>query len=157
MAGRLAARGATVVLVDVDEAGLAKTEQEIRDPGGECVIAAANVADYPQLEAAFQTAGSMDGSFQIVCNNAGIATNPPFLGELFGMPPAPRGNWRAVVDVNLSGLIAGTELGILAMRETGGVIINTASIAGLDPYPTDPIYGATKSAMILYSLTGRPR
>jgi NAD(P)-dependent dehydrogenase (short-subunit alcohol dehydrogenase family) len=140
-----------VVLVDIDKAGLEETKQKIRNFGGECVLAAANVADYVQLEAAFQAAGSMDGGFQIVCNNAGIATNPPFLGELLGMPPGPRGNWRAVVDVNLSGLIAGTELGILAMRETGGVIINTASVAGLDPYPADPIYAATKSAIVHFT------
>jgi NAD(P)-dependent dehydrogenase (short-subunit alcohol dehydrogenase family) len=151
MAERLAAKGAFVVLVDIDQAGLEETNREISDRGGKSGVVAANVTDVEQLAAAFEFARSQEGSFQILCNNAGIATMPPFLGELFGMPAGPRGAWRTVVDVNLSGVIAGTELGVLAMRETGGVIINTASVAGLDPYPPDPIYAATKSAIVQFT------
>lgn len=157
MSERLAAKGAAVVLVDIDKAGLQETEQQIKDRGGECVLAAANVADQQQLEAAFQVAGSLDGSFQLLCNNAGIATKPGYLEDLVAPTPRSGGGWRATVDVNFVAVMAGTELGVKAMRQQGGVIINVASVAGLEPYP-DVIYAATKAGVINFtrSLVGLP-
>jgi NAD(P)-dependent dehydrogenase (short-subunit alcohol dehydrogenase family) len=148
---RLAAKGATVVLVDIDKAGLEETRQEIDDRGGRCQVVAANVVEREHLESAFATASAAEASFQVLCNNAGIATTPPFLGELFGMPAGPAAGWKTVVDVNLSAVISGTELGVMAMRETGGVIINTSSVAGLEPYPPDPVYAATKAALVNFT------
>ena len=157
MATRLAAKGAAVVLVDIDRAGLEETEQQIKDHGGKCVSAAANVADQQQLSSAFDMAGSLEGKLQILCNNAGISTNPPYLGDLLPGPGLPGTGWRTTVDVNLIAVIAGTELGVKAMRETGGVIINVSSVAGLEPFP-DVIYAATKAGVVNFtrSLAGLP-
>ncbi|TYL72343.1 SDR family NAD(P)-dependent oxidoreductase [Bradyrhizobium cytisi] len=47
------------------------------------------------------------------------------------------------------GVLSGTHYGAEAMRQRGGgVIINTASISGLMPHFTDPVYAATKAAVV---------
>ena len=44
------------------------------------------------------------------------------------------------------------------MRETGGIIINVASVAGVEPFPPDPVYSATKAGVVFFtrSLAGLP-
>jgi len=49
-------------------------------------------------------------------------------------------------------VILGTRLGVLAMRpHGGGVIVNTASMGGLLPMPTAPVYAATKAGVIHFT------
>jgi len=57
------------------------------------------------------------------------------------------------LDVNLRGLILVTAASLPLLRESRGLIVNLASIAGTAPSPFLPIYGATKAAVIQFTNT----
>ncbi|XP_068994074.1 uncharacterized protein [Neodiprion pinetum] len=77
------------------------------------------------------------GGLDIVINNAGIVNE-----------------WRydLAIDVNLTAVVRGTMLGLQHMGKDkggkGGVIVNTASIYGLEPSPWSPVYAATKHGVV---------
>ena len=73
-------------------------------------------------------------------------------GDTPGWPHAPLEKVDQVIRVNTSGVIMGTRAAIDALRRRGGgAIVNTASIAGLGPMPFDPVYAASKAAVILFT------
>jgi NAD(P)-dependent dehydrogenase (short-subunit alcohol dehydrogenase family) len=146
MAVRLATRGSQTILVDVHCAGLEEKGKLVNDVGGECLIIEADVADDRQLSAAFAEATAWKEGLRIVCNNAGIGTTPPLLGELFGVPAgSPGGGWRSTLDVNLKGVIAGTELAVLACAK------RAESLSTWLPLP-----GSMRSRQILSTPPPRP-
>ena len=61
--------------------------------------------------------------------------------------------WKNVVAINLNAVILGTRLAITAFQQEDkpGVIINTASQAGLFPQPFQPVYAASKSAVVHFT------
>ena len=141
----LAERGASVFLIDLDSAGLDETEQAIRQAGGEAKSATLDVSDKQMLKAAFVEAKEWKGAPRIVVNNAGIATGRP------GFPHVPPEQWQKVVDVDLSAVMYGTHLAVEGMKDTGGAIVNTASMAGLYAWPGEPIYSAAKAGVVFLS------
>ncbi|XP_042157285.1 15-hydroxyprostaglandin dehydrogenase [NAD(+)] isoform X2 [Oncorhynchus tshawytscha] len=64
-------------------------------------------------------------------------------------------NWEKCVSINLNGVVRGTYLALQHMKKQnrgqGGVIINIASMAGLGPLLTAPIYTATKHGVVGFS------
>ena len=56
--------------------------------------------------------------------------------------------YRKILGVNLDGVFHGTKTVLPLMREKGGAITLTASMAGLGMVPGDPLYTATKYAVI---------
>ena len=141
----LAERGASVFLVDLDSAGLAETEKLIAKGGGEARSATLDVSDKQMLEAAFTEATDWKVAPRIVINNAGIATGRP------GFPRVPPEQWQKVVDVDLSAVMYGTHLAVEGMKDSGGAIVNTASMAGLYAWPGEPIYSASKAGVVFLS------
>uniref|UniRef100_A0A3P8U326 15-hydroxyprostaglandin dehydrogenase [NAD(+)] n=1 Tax=Amphiprion percula TaxID=161767 RepID=A0A3P8U326_AMPPE len=89
------------------------------------------------FQAALQTTADTFGGIDIVCNNAGI------LNE---------GEWEKTVSINLLGVIRVTYLVLKHMNKLsggrGGVVVNTASMAGLGPFLTCPAYSATKHGVV---------
>jgi NADP-dependent 3-hydroxy acid dehydrogenase YdfG len=57
------------------------------------------------------------------------------------------------LDVNLRGLMLVTAAALPALRETHGLVVNLASIAGTGPSPGLPVYGAAKAAVIQFTNT----
>ncbi|XP_055846513.1 alcohol dehydrogenase 1-like [Episyrphus balteatus] len=59
------------------------------------------------------------------------------------------------IGVNLLGLINSTQIAVDLMTKTqtkrGGLIVNIASTAGLDPFPLAPVYGATKAGVVSFT------
>lgn len=95
------------------------------------------------------------GRLDVLINNAGGGGHvPPHF------PAAAPGQWGALLDLNLRGPMAATQLAIPAMRRTGGgVIVNVASTAGLGHRGyRSPEYAAAKAGLIRFtsSLTGLP-
>ncbi|XP_067652660.1 15-hydroxyprostaglandin dehydrogenase [NAD(+)]-like [Haliotis asinina] len=136
--------GAKVLISDVNaEAGEA-TLKAFQEKYGEnnVMFVRADVTSQAQMEAVFQQVHERFGGLDIMSNNAGI------VGEA-------REAWEKTVDVNLKGVIRGTNLALDLMRQDkggrGGVIVNTASIAGLMPVPGGEIYAATKHGVIGFS------
>ena len=79
--------------------------------------------------------------------NAGVMSvgaNDPFLP----LEQLPLANYRRIVGVNLDGVVFGLQALLPHMRDRGGAITVTASIAGLIALPIDPMYSATKHALI---------
>lgn len=58
-------------------------------------------------------------------------------------------HWKSIIDVNLWSVIYGINAALPIMRiQGGGHIVNTASIAGLVPFPFQALYCATKYAVV---------
>ena len=119
----LAREGARVMLVDIDEAGLAKRVQQLKDAGYEAVGHVADCSDETQTkvyaEAAIDAFGQVDGFF----NNAGIE------GTLAPTHEYPVDEFDKVLRVNLRGMFLGLRYVLPHMvRRGSGAVVNTASI-----------------------------
>ena len=139
----LARHGASVVVADIDLTGAEQTASEIKALGGSAVATAADVASPAGVRAMFGAAADAYGGVDIVHNNAGLICGEPL------WPDVSLEKMIAVIGVNLGGVAMGTQEGIRALRARGGgVIVNTASVAALAPMPSDPVYSATKAAVV---------
>ncbi|HEV3113065.1 MAG TPA: SDR family oxidoreductase [Candidatus Binataceae bacterium] len=138
----LAARGANLMLVDVNQNLGDETVKSIEGEGGRAAFVRADVRDEAQMRHAFEQAVSRFGRLDIVYNNAGIATLQP------GFTRIAFEDWKRVLDIDLLGVVLGCYLAFPLMREHGGVIVNTASMAGVYPIPGDPVYAAAKAGVI---------
>jgi NAD(P)-dependent dehydrogenase (short-subunit alcohol dehydrogenase family) len=134
----LAADGARVVVADVDEErGRAVAERL----GG--LFVRCDVADPEANRAAVAFAVERCGGLDLVHLNAGVSTGCG-IGEDFDLAL-----YRRAVGVNLDGVVLGTHAALPALRERGGgAIVATASMAGLVGMPMDPVYTATKHAVV---------
>lgn len=147
IARRLAADGASVTVVDIEEAEGRSTVDAIVATGGRAVFARADVSDRDDVAEMIAAAESAHGPLEVMVNNAGVVTGAQF-------PNCDPEAWMRVLDVNLRGSMLGTHLAVLAMRKhgRGGAIVNVASLAGigLGPHPS-PDYAATKAGVIRFT------
>lgn len=138
IARSLRACGATVVLGDIDEAGLA----EAADVGETVRL---DVADTEAVEAAIADAEGRAGPIDLLVNNAGIASprqGMPFVNQ------EPR-DWDPVFAVNARGVFTVSRaVGRRMMELRRGSIVNIASIAGRANLSTDPAYATSKAAVV---------
>ncbi len=143
----LANAGAKVAVADLDRAGGAETVRAIAAAGGQALFVQADVSTVAGIEALFAAVGSAYGGVDIVHNNAGIMT-----GDTPGWPDVGVEKIYQVINVNAVGVMLGTAAGIRALRRRGGgVIVNTASVAALGPMPNDPMYAASKAAVVNFT------
>ncbi len=77
----------------------------------------------------------------VVHLNAGVYGHTGPIDEL------PDDVYERVVAANIGGVVLGTRTAVAAMRGRGGSIVATASMAGLVPFPPNPLYTATKHAV----------
>ena len=102
MAGAFAARGARLVLADIDVAALERTAGALRGGGTEVLTVRTDVGDPAQVRALADAAVERFGAVHVVCNNAGIA--------LFGpMASATHADWEYTMRVNFWGVVHGVE------------------------------------------------
>lgn len=144
----LAAAGARgVVLADVDDDGAEATRDLVLQANPRCrtLVTHTDVTALASLEAMYESAVSEFGSFDIVFNNAGIVSGPP------AFPDTDPARVKLVVDIDLTSVIVSTQIAIRHLRERGGVIVNTASTGGLNPYLADAPYAASKAGVIMFS------
>lgn len=82
------------------------------------------------------------GQLDVMVNNAGIESKQTPFHE------SDNENWQRVIDVDLSGVFYGMKYALEQMvKQDGGVIINTSSVAGLVGYPLIPPYTAAKAGV----------
>jgi NAD(P)-dependent dehydrogenase (short-subunit alcohol dehydrogenase family) len=139
----LAARGARVLLVDVDADGLTVTEKRIADAGGQAHAHLADVRDSAQVqgyvEAALETFGPIDAFF----NNAGIQ------GPVAPLTEFPEDGFDRVIAVNLRGVFLGLKYVLPGMVERGeGSVVNTASMGSVGGVPGVAGYVAAKHGVL---------
>lgn len=139
----LAQAGASIVVADISEEGCRETVRLIEDSGGKAALVRTDVTKLEDIERMVAFAEETFGGVDIAYNNAGIGTPAP------RFPEARVEDWERTVVVDLWAVIAGVQAEVPALRRRGGgVIVNTASIAGLAPYLPDPIYAAAKHGVV---------
>ena len=128
IAWRLAEAGATVVVVDRDEAEAAAAADEIREAGGAAHAVQADVSDEAAVRSLVRATCDDLGGMDVLVNNAGIFPACPVL-------QMETADFDRVIAVNLRGLFLCTREAALAMvsRGTGGAIVNVTSIDALHP------------------------
>ena len=135
------ARGAAVMVADVDEAGGAETVKIIGDAGGRAEFVRCDVGSADEIKAMVKAAVSTFGGLDYALNNAGI--NPMMADQW------QEDTWDAMVSINLTGVMLCMREQIAVMRENGGgAIVNTASINGLVGNGNQPAYVATKHGVV---------
>jgi NAD(P)-dependent dehydrogenase (short-subunit alcohol dehydrogenase family) len=136
----LAARGAQVLVVDMDEEGGRRVAGDLGDAGS---FFAADVSSAEANEAMVQAAVDAFGGLDIAVNNAGIGGAQAPTGEY------PIDSWQQVIDVNLTGVFLGMRYEIPAMKERGGgSIVNIASILGSVGFANSSAYVAAKHGVV---------
>eukprot|EP01006_Ploeotia_vitrea_P018869 TRINITY_DN50694_c0_g1_i1.p2 TRINITY_DN50694_c0_g1~~TRINITY_DN50694_c0_g1_i1.p2 ORF type:complete len:298 (-),score=125.31 TRINITY_DN50694_c0_g1_i1:32-874(-) len=140
--------GAMVAMADVDVAAGEQRLEVLREKHGfeRVLFVRCDVTKVDDISAAFDAACEFFGrdKIDILCNNAGI--NEP--GEAFwGASRRDRRAWKRLMDINLTAVLDGVSIGLRRINR-GGVIVNTASMAGLIPMPGGPAYTASKFAVI---------
>jgi NAD(P)-dependent dehydrogenase (short-subunit alcohol dehydrogenase family) len=121
-------------------------EETARDApaGSATVVVPTDVADPASVGALFRRTRETLGRLDLLFNNAGMAAPPVLLEDL-----TPE-QWRAVVDVNLTGAFLCTQEAFRLMKAQeprGGRIINNGSISAHAPRPNSAPYTATKHAI----------
>ena len=104
----------------------------------------ADVTDEESVRALFATTVERHARLDLLFNNAGMGGPPRELDEI------PLEEWRAVVDLNLTGAFLCTReaFGIMRRQDpSGGRIINNGSISAHSPRPRSLAYTATKHAI----------
>lgn len=140
LCGALAGRGYRVVVADLDETAAGAVADRV---GGTAV--GTDVTDPAASRAAVRRAVDEYGRLDMVALNAGVAS-----GHAGAGPVDPVG-YRRIMGVNVDGVVYGLDAALPALRAGGGgTVIVTASLAGLAPMPTDPLYTLTKSAVLGY-------
>lgn len=139
--------GIDVALVSRSQDKLEAIAIAAREVGVDAKAYALDLAEIEQVKAGISAIAADFAPIDILVNNAGIAyTNP--------LSETPLSDWQQVIDLNLTSVFQ-CILGILpAMREhKRGTIINVASIAGEQPFPTWGAYSVSKAGLIALSKT----
>jgi len=146
-AEHLASRGARVFLVDLPDSD---GEQVAARLGSDTRFVPTDVTVESQVASAVALA-AQDGPLRIVANCAGVATP----GKLLGRDgPLSYDTYMRVVAINLGGTVNVTAQAAAAMAETEpidgerGVIVNTASAAGIEGQVGQIAYGSSKAGVI---------
>jgi len=143
MAKSFAARGANVMLADIEEAPLKAAIELLSKTNTQVDGVLLDVSDRDAMRAAAQKTIDRFGKVHIVCNNAGIGAGGP-------MEEVTPQDWEWSIDVNLKGVVWGIEAFVPLIKQhgEGGHVVNTASMAGLVPVPGFGPYTATKYAVV---------
>jgi NAD(P)-dependent dehydrogenase (short-subunit alcohol dehydrogenase family) len=148
----LAARGAVVVIADVDEVGakaVAASTSLAQAGPGLVRTAVLEVRDAGAVADLVHQTAAEHGRLDLIFNNAGIAVG----GRVEELS---LDHWDRVIDVNLRGVVHGVHAAYPLMLSQGnGHIVNTASLAGLVPGPMLAPYAAAKHAVVGLSLALR--
>ena len=117
---------------------------EVADGHARAHVAVADVTDADALERAFAALVARMGRLDMLFNNAGVFASSAPIDEI------DLAEWRAVLDVNLSGMFYAARLAFAQMRRQvpqGGRIINNGSISAHAPRSGSVCYTTTKHAI----------
>ena len=138
----LAARGAKVVVNDLNLAPAEAVAQEVRAAGGEALACAGSVTDEAAVQAMVDQTLAKFGRIDILVNNAGILRDKSFAKMTLD-------DFRLVVDVHLMGAVVCTKAVWETMRaQQFGRIVFTTSSSGLFGNFGQANYGAAKMAVV---------
>jgi len=139
-----AQEGAKVVAVDYVGETAEETVWMVKEKGGEAIAVKADVSHWDDVNNAVEAAVEHSGKLDIMVNNAGVFD---------GFKPCLETDealWERIININLKGLFYGCKRAIqqFLVQGGGGVIVNTASVAGLGAMAGGTAYTASKHGVI---------
>ncbi len=153
-----ARRGATVAVVDIDEAGGRETVDQIAGLGGDAEFFRCDVASADDVAGAVGSVVERFGGLDYAHNNAGVE------GSVAPLVDQTEADWDRVHSINLKGVFLCMRAEIpFMLQRGGGAIVNTASASGLVARPgglstyvaaKHGVVGLTKCAAVDYSAAG---
>ncbi len=146
----LAAKGAKIVIADIEATALHKAVAALSSSGAKAEGVVCDVANLASVQNLAETSFSKMGAVHIVFNNAGVAIN----GHIAQMKHS---DWEWILKVDLWGPIHGVEafLPRLIEQKQGGQIVFTSSIAGLVPTEGLGTYSVAKYGVVALAETLR--
>ncbi|KJF25009.1 NAD(P)-dependent oxidoreductase [Rhodococcus sp. ACPA4] len=147
IAEKVAAQGAKVVGVDINEAGLKAVFDGIAAAGFTGTYKVADVTDMDQVVAAAQHGIAEFGALDVLVNNAGVMPLAYFADHERAWQ-----KWHKAIDINIKGVVNGISAVYDQMIEQGrGQVVNISSIFGNAGIDGSGVYSATKAAVTTIS------
>ena len=145
LALRLADEGAWLALAARNAQRLNALAVECEQRGGRATAMPTDVSDEDQCRRLIERAKDTYGRIDAVVNNAGMSV----VAKLEELPHLDL--FRQVMDVNLYGAVHCCYYALPFLKETGGRIVNVASLGGLMAIPYNSSYAASKFGLIGFS------
>jgi len=143
VAMRFASLGAAVVIADSTPASGSETARQIQSNGGSALFIETDVTQAAQVDSCMTRLMQEYGRLDFAHNNAGVE------GELTLTADSSEVNWDRTIAVNLKGVWLCMRAEIKEMlKQAGGAIVNTSSVAGLVGQPAAAAYCASKHGVI---------
>ena len=134
--------GAKVVAADLNAASAQATAEQIKTAGGEAEFLQVDVSVAADVARMVTTTVERLGQVDVLVNNAGVFFQVPVV-------LVPEEQWDWLMSVNLRGVYLGCKHAVPQMiRQGKGVIVNTASIAGLRGFGGYGTYGAAQGGVV---------
>jgi NAD(P)-dependent dehydrogenase (short-subunit alcohol dehydrogenase family) len=138
LAQLLAAKGCTLALADINEAGLKETAALLPTPP---LLQKLDVADRAAVYAFAERVKSELGTAHIVINNAGVAVSQTVANLSYE-------DFEWIMGINFWGVVYGTKAFLpMLQAQNDGVVVNLSSVFGLIAVPTQGSYNAAKFAV----------
>lgn len=140
----LAARGAKVVLADIDVQTVEAVAASIRDEGFDAMATIVNVADESSVANMVGFAVERYGRLDCAVNNAALAPDHAMVAE------ADMDFFDRVISVNLRGVMLCMKYEIAQLLKQGshGSIVNIGSVSSVRPQPKNAAYTAAKHGVV---------
>lgn len=139
---RFLAAGWRVATIDRDEDALAAAAADLADKYRDGALPfVCDVSDPDAVATMMEAVIGWAGRLDALVNNAGVADFGPIEQTSFA-------RWRTVMATNLDGVFLCSQAAIPHLKDTGGAIVNIASISGLRASTLRTAYGTSKAAVI---------
>jgi len=139
---RLASDGASLLLADINEAGLEAVAEQIRALGAKVAIKRFDACSADDCRTTVQAAVDHFGRLDILCNIAGIAW-AEHITEIREQ------DWRRMMDINLNSVFFLCQAAMPHLEASGGNIVNMSSASGKQGQAYNTAYCSSKGAVIM--------
>lgn len=136
-----ASEGARVFAVDMNPAGAEQAAGTLGGLASEVEFYVGDVSTSASCHAAVSRAVESMGRLDVLCNIAGFS-------EIEHFTEISEAQFQRMVSVNLGGVFFMTQASMPHLLDTGGNVVNMASVAGLVGNPYNSVYCATKAAVV---------
>jgi 2-keto-3-deoxy-L-fuconate dehydrogenase len=141
-----AKQGAEVHILDFDSNGANNAVEEIKANGGKATAHQCDVSNQQQVTDIIKNIAEQNGSIQLLINNAGVA-------HVGTVETTSEDDFNRLFNINVKGVYNCLQAAIPFMKETGGAIVNMASIASSVGIPDRFAYSMTKGAVVGITLS----
>ncbi|VWX38637.1 SDR family NAD(P)-dependent oxidoreductase [Exiguobacterium oxidotolerans] len=135
-----AREGAIVIATDINEEAVRSVVKQIHLAGGQAYALHHDVASRASWKAVFEMVDREFSRLDVLVNNAGIALSTPFLEQ-------DETDWARIFNINVNSVLLGMQQAVPMMENTGGSIVNIASISAISGMAGAGGYTASKGAV----------